>query len=235
VQFYRWFSYNLTVNPGDIKESFGFASAADGRYWIKAGRFYPSFGLRNADHNAFTRMVPGLAPELTLDGLALGAKISGVNLSVEHYQPGEQAVGVFHAYRAGVLGPLGYLAGISYRQSEKIGQTHGSFPIAKSLFGGVNYDRFTLLGEFNTVGERNDQQQSFAQLTTRLIYGLYLIGEYNFHDPDSKFKTGVEEFYRFSIEFFPVPFVELRPSFTTYTDGPRQDYTEFFLQLHLNY
>ena len=71
-----------------------------------------------------------------------------------------------------------------------------------------------LLGEVQAVGKGNEQRAFYAQLEGRVIDGIYLLTEYNFHDPDWAHKTGAEQFYRFSCEFFPVPFVEIRPSAT---------------------
>ncbi len=76
---------------------------------------------------------------------------------------------------------------------------------------------------------------TYINLTTRLEYGIYLIVEYNFKDLDRNAKNGVDEFYRFSLEIFPIPFVDIRPYYTIYTAGFLKNEKDFFVQLHVGY
>jgi hypothetical protein len=236
---YKDFRYHLrlsdNVTGSGIAENYGLITFDDERHYIKAGRFYPAFGLRNADHNAFNRTKTGHGSTLYLDGLSLGMEFHGTKVALELFDANRRGVYGVHVFRPGYIAPFGYLIGGSLRLSEKLAGTNGSFPHAKSLFGGLSYDRYSLLGEVDLVGQANDSLVVYGQLVTRIEYGLYLIGEYNFFDSDRNLKSGSEEFWRFSIELFPIPFVELRPSYTYYSEGPLKDRNDFFLQVHLGY
>jgi hypothetical protein len=229
-------SYNLTFGQTDVKDSYLMFKFKDEHYWLKMGRFYPAFGLRDQDHNAYVRSVPLLGPELNVDGISLGGNFfNGSNITFEFYEPDGQRVTTLHSFRAGALGPVGFLTGLSWRESEAVAGSYRDFPIAKSVFGGLSYDRFTVLGEYGQVGKANEQRTIYAQLASRIVYGLYFLSEYNFHDPNWSVKSGANEFWRFSFEFFPIPFVELRPAITYNGEGPRKDQVDFFVQLHVSY
>lgn len=218
-----------------IFEAYGMYRFDHKKYFIKIGRFTPVYGLHNDDHNSYSRARTGNGPNLYLDGVAIGGDFSLFNASVEVYGVNQQNAWTGHIYRVGTAGPFGYLAGLSTRFSEEINGSNLTLPHSRAIFGGLNYDRFTLMGEYDLVGQSSDTMISYAQFTTRLEYGLYLVGEYNFLDHDRHLENGVEEFYRFSLELYPIPFFLLRPSYTIYTEGPLKDEEDFFVQLHFGY
>ncbi len=229
-------SYDLTMAQSNVKFSYLLVKLRNEHYWFKVGRFYPAFGLRDPDHTSFVRTVSQLAPELAVDGISAGGRFfGGSNIFLEFYEPGGQRVLTLHSFRAGVLGPFGFLTGLSWRQSEKVDGSYRNYPIAKSIFGGLSYDRFTLLMEAGAVGKANQQRTFYSQLSARVLWGLYLIGEYNFYDPDWGHQTGTNQNYKASLEFFPVPFIELRPSLVYNAEGDRQDLVDWFIQLHIHY
>ncbi len=232
-------TFNLTFSPGTFRESFLLLKLKGDKYWIKAGEFFPAFGLRDADHNEYIETVPQILPQPSVDGLSLGGNFfDGSNITVEYYRPNGQSVGTFHSFRAGGLGPLNFLVGLSWRQSQNKGGNigYGNFPIAKEVFGGLSYDRLTLLLAAGAVGKGNEQRTAYMQLEGRVIDGVYLLSEYNYYDPDWRNRTGVSQFYKFSCEFFPVPFVELRPSLVLERPRFQSKFTSRYLvQLHVNY
>ncbi len=229
-------SYNLTFSQTDVKFSYLLIKLKDETLWARIGRFYPAFGLRDPDHNAFTRTVPLLTPELAVDGISLGGKFfGGSNIFLEFYEPGGQRVATLHSFRAGNLGPFGFLTGLSWREAEAINGSYRNFPIAKSIFGGLSYDRLTLLLEAGSVGKGNDQRTFYSQLAARVTWGLYLLAEYNYHDPDWSRKNGTNQKYAFSIECFPIPFIEFRPSLVYYSEGLRAEHVDWFIQMHVHY
>ena len=233
------FNYQIRFWEDGTTENFVLLYLDDEKYNLKAGRFYPAFGLRNADHKAFARERTGHGSNVYLDGLSVGADFNGLNLVGETFNEQEQTILGGHAFYNVFLEPISLLAGSSVRWSEKKedegGPSNRTFPHAKSLFGGINYDRFTLMGDLDLVGKSNDTLIFYSNFTTRLAYGLYLIGEYNFFDGDRSLKSGVDEFVRVSVELFPLPFVELRPSYTYYTRGALEDQDDFFVQVHFGY
>jgi hypothetical protein len=232
-------AFNFTISPANMKDSYLLLKLKDDRYWLKAGRFYPAFGLRDPDHTTYVRTVPQLGSEQTLDGVSVGGNFfNGSNITLEFYQPDKQKIVTLHSFRAGYLGPFGFLTGISWRQSQDMQSSNAyrGFPIAKSFFGGLSYDHFTALAEVQAVGKGNEQRVFYAQLEAKALDGLYFLTEYNFHDPDWAHKSGSNQFYRFSCEFFPVPFVEIRPSATLEKARGQSEFTSrYFVQLHVNY
>jgi hypothetical protein len=229
------FHYALRFGESGISESYGLLYFNDEHYYIKLGRFYPVYGLRDADHTAFVRARTGHPAQQYLDGLSLGADLKGLNISVEGFDVSGQNVFGAHAYCSQKVVGLGVLAGASGRVSEKIEGKNGLFPYSRSLFGGLSWNRFTLMGEADLVGYAPDTLITYVNFTTRIVPGLYLIGEYNFFDGDRHLMGGVDEFVRVSCELFPLPYVEIRPSYTYYTRGALEETDNFFVQVHLGY
>jgi hypothetical protein len=227
--------YHLRVGEQGVTESYGIGFFNDKNYFVQLGRFYPAYGLHLSDHKAFIRERTGHGSNPYLDGIALGMDLFGIQASVAIFQPANQGVYYLNLYRPGAWGSLGYFGGVSARFSEKFGGSTGSFPHTRALFGGLSFDRFTALGELDWVGTANDTLISFVSLTTRLEYGVYLISEYNFFDSDRHLAAGAEEFLRVSVEFYPISFIQLRPSYTRYTEGPLDGDDSYFLQFHFGY
>lgn len=229
------FYYHVRFWENGVNENYSLLYFDKQKYYVKIGRFAPAYGLRPADHKAHIRERIGLGSNSYLEGLSLGAEVKERNVVVEIFNPGGRLVGGLHIFRAGYLSPFSYLTGLSVRISEEIKGSTGAFPHTRGIFGGLSFDRFTLLGELDLAGQGNDSLLSYAELTTRLEYGLYLIAEYNFFDPDKHIASGVEEFVRVSLELYPIPYVQLRPSYTYHTKGILQDEDDFFLIFHVGY
>ena len=237
---YKDLMYHLRFWENGVNENYMLLYLDHQKYYLKIGRFYPAYGLRMADHKTYVRERIGFGSNVYLDGLSLGAEIGGSNIAVEFFKedffkPFRRFVGAVHIFRTGYTRSISYLAGFSARISEELNGSNGAFPHTKGIFGGLSYNRFTLLGELDLAGRANDSLLAYAGLTTRIEYGLYLIAEYNFIDNDRDFQSGVEEFLRFSLEFYPIPFVQLRPSYTYYANGPLVGEDNFFLQFHVGY
>jgi len=227
--------YHMRIGESGISESYALLTFKDEKYSVQAGRSYPAFGLHNDDHQTFSRIRSGILTNQYLDGIALGVEQAGVNLIAQYFYQGQRGVYGLHAYRAGTVGSLGYLAGGSLRLSEEFGGSNGQFPTARAIFGGLSLNRFTALGELDFNGKHGDTVITYGALYGRIQYGLWLVGEYNFFDGDRHLASGVDEFVRLSAEIYPMPFVELRPSLTYYTRGYRDNQHDWFLQLHFGY
>ena len=235
IEPFKDFFYHFRFWEFGVAEHFGMLYLDQQKYYIKLGRFYPAFGLRNADHKAFNRERTGHGSNVYLDGISLGAEVDGFNFAAEAFNPGEQGVYGLHVFRTSFVEPIGLLYGASFRSSERRNGSFGAFPHAKSVFYGINYDRFTLTGEFDMVGKANTSFIAYQGLTTRLEYGFYLIAEYNYFNADRHAPDDVDAFLRFSIELYPIPFCQIRPSYTRYTSGLLDGEDDFFLQLHIGY
>jgi len=227
--------YHLRFWENGINENYMLLYFDNQKYYLKVGRFYPAYGLRTQDYNTFVRGPIGFGYNVYLDGFSLGAELGSFNIVTEFFNPNLRLVSSVHIFKTGYSKSIGYLAGLSARISEEQDGSNGAFPHTKGIFGGFSLGRFTLLGELDLAGKANDSLVIYGGLTTRIEYGLYLIAEYNFFDPDLDFKTGADEFLRFSLEFYPIPFVLLRPSYTYYTSGPLDGEDDIFLQFHVGY
>jgi hypothetical protein len=229
------FSYQMRFWESGITENYALLSFNDKKHWLKAGRFTPTFGLHNADHKSFNRERVGYGSLIYLDGFGLGTALGGVEATLEYFNPNEISTGNVYLLKTGYIEPVTYMLGGSMRFTEEVANTPTQFPPAKSLFGGIAYNRFSLLSEVDLVGRDNDTLIFYSSLTGRVEYGLHLIAEYNFFDGDRDWRSGVDEYVRFSVEFFPIPFVQLRPSYTRYTRGYIEGEDDFFLQLYFGY
>ncbi len=221
---FKEFYYHVRFWENGVKENYTLLYFDHQKYYIKAGRFAPAYGLRTDQGSSFY-----------IDGLSLGAEVKDANVVVEIFNPGGRLVRGLHIFRAGYLNPISYLTGLSVRISEEINDSTGAYPHTRGIFGGISYDRFTLLGQIDLAGKGNDSLITYAELTTRLEYGLYFITEYNFFDPNRHLKSGADEFVRLSLELYPLPYVLLRPSYTYYTRGILEGEDDFFLMFHVGY
>jgi hypothetical protein len=229
------FYYHVRFWENGVNENYALFYFDAQKYYVKIGRFAPAYGLRMDDHKTFVREQLGFGSNFYRDGLSLGAEIRGINFVGEVYNPNDQFVGGVHVYRPGYLEPISYLAGVSARISETVNGSTSTYPHTRGVFGGISYDRFTMLGELDVAGKGNDSILVYSSLSARIEYGLHFIAEYNFFDPDKNSSSGVDEFVRFSLEFYPLPYVQLRPSYTYYTRGILQDEDDFFLLFHVGY
>ena len=229
------FYYHFRFWENGINENYALLYFDEQKYYAKAGRFAPAYGLRMDDHKSFVRERLGFGSNLYRDGLSLGADVKGTNFVGEIFIPENRLVYTIHIFRPGYLSPFSYLAGLSARFAETKNGNTGEYPHTRGIFGGVSFDRFTLLSELDIAGKGNDSVLTYASLNTRIEYGLYFIAEYNFFDPDKHAASGVEEFVRFSLELYPLPYVQLRPSYTYYTKGILKDEDDYFLIFHVGY
>ncbi len=232
---FKEFYYHLRFWENGINENYALLYFDKQKYYLKIGRFAPAYGLRMDDHKSFVREHLGFGSNFYSDGLSLGAEINGINFVGEMFNPDDRFVGIVHIFRPGYLNPFGYLAGLSVRVTETVNASNSTYPHTRGIFGGISYDRFTLSGEIDIAGKGNDSVLTYASLNTRIEYGLYFVAEYNFFDPDKHTTSSVEEFVRLSLELYPLPYVQFRPSYTYYTRGILQDEDDFFLMFHVGY
>jgi hypothetical protein len=229
--------YHLRFSEIGIDENYALLSLRNESIGIKIGRFYPAFGLRQDDHTAYTRAKIGFGPRSFLDGLSVYANLSGAQVFIEAFDPNQQGMLIGHLLYPTTVGPLSGFAGGSVRFTETVvGGGYGAYPHLKSAFGGLSYDRLTLTAEGTLIGKGNDALAGYVSSVLRFEYGLYGIVDYNFYDPDRRIVTGTEQFWRYSVELYPLPFVQIRPSYSRYTvraDGTPAD--QWFVQFHIGY
>ena len=237
---FKHFDYHFRIGPVgsgamQVTEQYALFSFCDTRYWVKAGTFYPAFGLRQDDHNSYTRVKTGHPYNSYLDGISFGAEWKDVSLTAETFNQDGRTMFALHGFRTGYVSPIGYLLGASYQHPEKINGSTGAYPRAKAMFGAVNWDRITISGEYDLIGNGNDSAAFYAAATARIIWGLYLTGEYNYFDPSRRYTSGFERFTRISVDFYPVPYVKIRPSISHYKPAVLGQSDDFFVQFHVGY
>ena len=229
-------TFVMRVDEGGISENYGLISIDDSRHYLKIGRFEPAFGLRLDDTLAYVRSLLDDSEDRYLNGAALGTTLLGATLSVEAFNVNEQDVYGMHLQAPFRLLYFGGLLGASYRVSSEVTDNdHGPFPEAKALFGGLSVGPLNVQGELVLLGRGNDSLATYSALSIKPMSGVYVNAAYEFFDCDRRYTSGVEESMTFSLEFFPIPFVEVRPSYQRYTKGPFKDEDQFEVQLHLGY
>ena len=234
IELFSNFNYNIRFSESGIFENYALLYFNKQKHYIRFGRFTPTFGLKQSDHKSFNREKIGHGSLTYLDGVGGGVDLKSFLVNMELLNYGEQTLFISHISRNFSIDAFNLLAGASLQlPNEK--ENHYRFTDAKALFGGLSYNRFTLLGELDIVGKSNDTLISYVNFTSRLEYGLYFITEYNFFDGNRDIADGVEEYYRFSVELYPIPYFQLRPSYTYYTEGSLKDKSDFFLQVHVGY
>ena len=225
--------FNTTLSSGSIDENYMLITNLNRDYYVQMGRFYPQFGMKVEDFSSFVRQKSGFFHRLALNGITVGTRIMGRQVSISYFSQGDQGIFVGNIFRTGWIGSVGYLSGISARFSEKLDNgTHGAFPAAKSGYAGFSWKGHSLMFEANLIGEGNDSLALYAGATIKVIPGLYARADYNYFDPDRHLQTGYQSFTRVSIEFWPIPFMEINPGVSFITEGPKDGQAEFELRTH---
>jgi hypothetical protein len=229
-------SYSVRVSDSGIVENYGLLTYDSlGHFSAKAGRFYPVFGLRTADYTGYHRSAVGLTRQTYQDGVSLCTEWYGVSLTVEGFSFEDRSIYGAHLSVSGRVGRIGWLAGGSRRQPETISGATGEYRCAWAVFAGLSAYGFTALGELDLVGKKNDTLAAYASLQTQIIEGAVLVLDYDFLDTDRSLATGIQERISVSLELHPIPYVELRPVYRSYTEGNRKDEDEFAMQLHFGF
>lgn len=228
--------YNLGFSSSAIDESYLLVTNEARSWYVQAGRIYPQYGLRVEDFTASVKQRTGIFHRVALEGASFGTTLGNTNLSVSYFSSGEQNVYFANLYGARYVGKFGIMGGLSARFSEELETGgHGNNAALKGVFAGLGYRGHSLLFEGDLIGESNDSYAIYIGGTIRVIPGLFGKIDYNFYDPDRRIQSGAESFTRASIEFWPMPFVEINPGITFYTDGTLNGREEFELRVHLAY
>lgn len=228
--------FNLGFNSSGIDESYLLVTNEARSWFVQGGRMYPQFGLRLEDFTAFVKQRTAIFHRVALEGASFGATVGNTNLSVSYFSSGEQNIYFANINGARYLGKFGIMGGLSARFSEELETGgHGNAFAVKGAYAGIGYRGHSLLFEGDLIGESNDSYAIYIGGTFRVIPGLFGKLDYHFYDPDRRIVSGVESFTRASIEFWPMPFVEINPGVTFYTDGTLDGDREFELRVHLAY
>lgn len=217
-------------------------------FYLKAGRFMPSYGLRLENHNLYVRQDIGLGPrdkDMGIEaGLSLGPfllQVAALNGSPQERQLDENSSKAMVA-RAELIGRLGALrlmgGGSFYRnQSGTVTEVRGTTTEARSnytrygLFGGASIGRLTYLAEADVVrldpfpNNKQDAKiysyQAYQEFDILLLRGLELNFNYEFRDPNLDVRSGVVHRVAMGFEVFPMPYLELKALYRrSFLSGP---------------
>jgi hypothetical protein len=239
----------------------------DFSYYVKVGRFMPTYGIRLENHNVYTREDIGFGPRDKDQGVELGVYLGPVlvQTSVLNGNPGDPQLDDNNdkALTARVelrkrFGKLHVSAGGSIYKNQTGAVTNtGGVEVdgrTKILRWGPNWGaalgRFAYLGEAdvvkndpfpgNTQGQRVYTFQSYQEFDVLLVKGLELNINYEFRDPNLDLRNGTYGRVAGGIEFYPLPYVELKTLVRrthAYRTGPAttgvDGLTEIIAMVHL--
>jgi len=205
--------------------------------YVKAGRLFPTFGLRVFDDQAFIRARTGYTFHNPDEGAEVGFGPGPFFLasSITNGQSGDKDVAAtVNGY--GVFEDIpvvrSIMAGASFaRQTDK--------RKVAGFYGGSNLWRFTYVAEFDLIDDNTptsaparDQFAAYGELNFLLLSWLNLRGTFDFvkvsHDQDqTRYAIGAEPFVNRVIQ----PRIQYRINNST-PDAPEQNQDELWLELH---
>jgi hypothetical protein len=231
-------------------EMFGAAWVLPWHGYVKAGRFTPDFGWKFEDHTHFTREVITGQPPLQTDvGIEIGtfpgraalsvAALNGAPDSPLYDDNDILAWSARGLYRLDVLG-----VGFGFGGSWWTNSTRQELRRAGGPFGYVDWRRLTWLWEADWAwtDPRDDTSTTALvtshEVTYRLWRGVWLLGTYDWADPDLDRKSGSRLKYGGGVDVLASPFVGVRATVQAHRDeglaGGRDD-TQSQVQLHVYY
>ena len=213
-------------------EVFGLANVLPANGYIKIGRFTPAYGTKIDDHTVFVRDRTDFQNNRRED---TGIEV-GISPSIFTWN-----IGVFNGVKENDFSS-GKVRLISTRADAKIQVEDVRFSLGGSAwynnasagtfrmfggFGGVSYAGLTLSTEIDLKNDKagygTNELISYLELNYLLIDGLDLKFMYDFHDPDTKFKSGSQSRYSLGLEFFPINGLEIRPMYRILKEVPVDD------------
>lgn len=136
------------------------------------------------------------------------------------------------------------LSGYGY-QSFRMAAVHAGFAAGDLVvLGELDLTHHKLNPYSGLVDESTNQMAASGELAYRIIQGLWIIGRLDMFDPVQGFADDWTvsdpppsynslKRYTFSMEFFPYPFIEVRPMFRLYDEKPSIDNNQFIVQTHV--
>jgi hypothetical protein len=227
------------TNGANNREAFGLLHGIlPWESYVKAGRFFPTYGLRVQDDEAFVRSHTGFTFQNHDEGVELGTQPGPVFLasSITNGTGGDTDVAAtVNAYTVFENVPVvrNVMAGGSFaRESNK--RDYGC------IYFGSNLWHFTYLGEFDWIDDRktgspgvNDQFASYAELDYLVFGWLNLRGTFEFlgvtNDRNqTRYTIGAEPFINRVIQ----PRIQYRIN-NGIPSQPAQNQPELWVELHL--
>jgi hypothetical protein len=207
-------------------------------FYVKGGRFYPTFGLRPQDDAPFIRSATGFTFQNPDEGVEIGFAPGPFFLAMDVVDGIEGDTDVMYTVNGYTLideVPVvqNVLAGMSYaRQSNK--------RWVMGWYGGANLWKFTGIGEFDLIDDRTvgslparDRFAAYAELNFLMFDWLNARGTFNFLDVRgdrnrTQYTIGLEPF----IDKFFQPRIQYRIN-NGPPSQPAQNTAELWFELHI--
>ena len=262
-KYYFYFKQDLVnpgYGPLTGPELFGLAKILPGGWYVKGGVFMPNFGWRLDDHTAYTRggdlgYVNGsfyqqgliFLPNYKDVGVEVGGYIGDLFITgglfngdgnlTQISMKKSKAYAVKAEY-SGVFSDLNFTIGVS-------GYGYDVMSIA-GVNAGFGFGDFTLLGEFDvtkdyatgnpavdSLNPGGNTMAAHGEIDYRITQGIWLIGMFDVFDPIQGIASTDLKRITFGAEFFPYPFVELRPQYRHSMGSDDVTNDQALVQMHL--
>ncbi|HYQ96163.1 MAG TPA: hypothetical protein VER38_04055, partial [Candidatus Eisenbacteria bacterium] len=220
-------------------------------FYVKAGRFVPSYGWKFDDHTMFVRSELGFMPPGNSDvGLEAGWSKGPLDIQAALVNGNRgstldndlKMAGLLNAIYRRRAGPVGAALGVSGYHHPGALRDYD----AGGAYGYLTWRNLTWLGEADLF--RDDPASSKAkvgmvashEVTYLLRQGLELIGTYDFFDPDRDRGAGAKSRLGGGVFVMPRSYMSLEAllrhtDFHNGVDYSGRDFTETLFQLHLLY
>ncbi|MDP7558807.1 MAG: hypothetical protein QF923_04970 [Candidatus Marinimicrobia bacterium] len=218
--------------------------------YLRAGRMIPHFGWALDDHSTFVRGGNiKLKNGLNAEGMLFSPMRSTVSTLEGGLNAGDFFItaSVSDGFVSGNTGSKTFTGRVEY-SGMLMGNTvlAGGSAIQEDdfllvgIFGGAAMGPFTWMGEVdladNWVGD-GTSLASFSELSYNLVQGISLTAQYDFFDEDMGYLRNALSRISAGIEFFPLPYVEIRSQVrvTKVASENESQNPELLFQLHIWY
>lgn len=231
------------LRPEDpiVREQYVRLSTADGRWFVRGGKFFLPYGLRLQDDDAFIRQVGGINYNTPDSGWELGYEAGkwSAQLAVTRGTAGGPEVdsGKQYSLRLSHVTPKWRLGGSLNFNDTVFGDRQ-----MQNVFAGLRTGRVAWLAELDRIiddgtptGSRRLWASLFeANISVKRGHNLKLTFEY--FDPDADVAENEQNRISVVWEYFPTQFLQGRLGYRVY-DGipqnPAQNRAQLFFELHL--
>ncbi|HYB99030.1 MAG TPA: hypothetical protein VEC57_07815 [Candidatus Limnocylindrales bacterium] len=242
------------VAPGGASNNEGFALLEKILPWdtyIKAGRFFPGFGLRFEDDFAFVNSATGFNFSRTLNGVEIGRSALGWNWNLSASEGGNKFnfVALINGmYMWDKFGPFnGALLGASFVRAESTFKPAARLPedprpdtlhldsYTYALYGGFSIGDLTVALQGSLIDSEeavtdtrpsfvddNDAWIAYVEANYLLFDWLNVKGAFDWHDPNNSDGADVRNRVSIGLEPFLDRFLQLRLFYRVY-NGPEDE------------
>ena len=230
------------IAPGGTlnREAYALLTPANGKYTVKAGKFFLPYGLKLQDDTAFVRQVTGMNLATPDNGVEFGLELDkwSAQFAVSNGTAGapDNDSGKQMSATASYVDPR-WRIGASYNSNNAdLGDRD-----MQSVFAGLRTGPIAWLAEIDYItddvpGGEQDRKVSLLEGNWRIVKGHNLKLSYEFHDPDDAVDEDQRERYSLVWEYSPFQLLQSRVGIRAYNGVPNNAGTnrdELFAELHV--